>query len=78
MLQWVHECHIAKSDFPRFPDDGYTMQSPLVIELNEEPPSFNEDEWTGKGRQYPKEEHAPLALKFYIDGLLTIPDTGEE
>ena len=50
------------------------MQSPEVIEINNEPPSFNEDDWIGKGRQYPKAENAPLALKYYIDGLLTIPD----
>ena len=50
------------------------MESPEVIEINEEPPSFNEDDWIGKGRQYPKEEDAPLALKYYIDGLLAIPD----
>ena len=44
------------------------MQSLEIIELNEEPLSFNEDEWIGTGRQYPKGEHAPLALKYYIDG----------
>ena len=53
------------------------MQSPTVIEVNDEPPSFNEDEWIGKGRQYPKED-APLPLKYYIDGLLTIPDTEKD
>jgi hypothetical protein len=36
------------------------MQSPEVIEVTKETPSFNEDEWIGKGRQYTKEEHAPL------------------
>jgi hypothetical protein len=51
------------------------MQSPEVIELNEEPPSFKKEEWIGTGRQYPKAEHAPLALRYYIDGLLTMPDT---
>jgi hypothetical protein len=51
------------------------MESPEVIEVNEEPPSFNEDEWIGKGRRYPKGDDAPLALRYYIDSLLTIPDT---
>ena len=51
------------------------MESPEVIEINEEPPSFNEDEWIGKGRQYPKGDNAPLALRYYIDSLLIIPDT---
>ena len=49
------------------------MESPEVIEVNKEPPSFNEDEWIRKGRQYPKEKNAPLALKYYIDSLLAIP-----
>ena len=48
------------------------MQAPEVIEVNEDPPSFNEDEWIGKGRKYPKAEDAPLALIYYIDGLLAI------
>ena len=50
------------------------MQLPEVNEVNEEPPSFNEEDWIGKGLQYPKDKDAPLALKYYIDGLLTIPD----
>jgi hypothetical protein len=49
------------------------MQSPDVIEINDETP-FNEDEWIGRSRKYPKGDHAPLALKYYIDGLLVIPD----
>jgi hypothetical protein len=36
------------------------MQLPEVIRVTEETVSFNEDEWIGKGRQYPKEEHARL------------------
>lgn len=33
------------------------MQSPEVIEVNEEQPSFNEEEWIGKkNRQYSKGE----------------------
>ena len=54
------------------------MESPEVIEINEEPPSFNEDKWIGKGRQYPKGDDAPSALAalqyyiVYIDSLLTI------
>jgi hypothetical protein len=39
------------------------MQSPEVIEVTEETPSFNKDEWIGKGQQYSKEEHAPLAFE---------------
>ena len=50
------------------------MQPPEVIEVNDEPPLFNEEDWIGKGLQYPKDEDAPLSLKYYIDGLLTIPD----
>ena len=55
-------------------DPGYTMQSPELIDLNQELLTFNEDEWIGKGRQYPKGGHVPLALTYYIDGLLTIPN----
>ena len=44
------------------------MQSSVVIEPNEEPwpplaPLFNDDEWIGKGQQYPN-WHAPLALRW--------------
>ena len=44
---------------------------PEVNEVNEEPPSFNEEDWIGKGLQYLKDKDAPLALKYYIDA---IPD----
>ena len=47
------------------------MQLPEVNEVNEEPPSFNEEDWIGKGLQYLKDKDAPLALKYYIDA---IPD----
>ncbi|KAF8814343.1 hypothetical protein BYT27DRAFT_7250099 [Phlegmacium glaucopus] len=54
------------------------MQSLDIIEVSNEPPSFNKDEWIGKGQKYPKGEHVPLALKYYIDSLLVIPDIAKE
>ena len=50
---------------------SHTVQLPEVNEVNEEPPSFNEEDWIGKGLQYLKDKDAPLALKYYIDA---IPD----
>jgi hypothetical protein len=51
------------------------MQTSEVIEVNDETPPFNEDEWIGRNRKYPKGgDHTPIELKYYIDGLLVIPD----
>jgi len=51
------------------------MQLQEVIEVNDKTPPFNEDEWIGRNRKYPKGDHTPLPLKDYIEGLLVIPDT---
>ena len=57
------------------------MQTSEVIEVNDEIPSFNQDEWIGRNRKYPKGDHwhIPIALKYYVDGLLVIvPDTVQD
>ena len=60
----LHKPYPIKLDFFTFSNIyDYTMQSPEVIEVTEEAPSFNEDEWIGRGWQYPKGEHAPKTKK---------------
>ena len=54
------------------------MQTCKVIEVNDEIPPFNQDEWIGRNRKYPKGDHIPISLKYYIDGLLVIPDTVQD
>ena len=58
--------------FQTFPYTGKCIMQ--VIEVNDESPPFNEDEWIGRSRKYPKGADTPLALKYYIEGLLAIPD----
>jgi hypothetical protein len=51
------------------------MSLPDFIEIHDDPPAFNEADWIGKGRQYPKAAAAPLALANYVENLQVVPDT---